>query len=1006
MGKDNIFNYKINTTVSGCPTSANLKYIFGENWKTSKYTYETLDKKGQTKNHKIDFNDLWHVLFTFDTVEKLKEFALEKLNLDEINANRFSKIILKKDYAALSLKAIKKILPFLENGLIYSHAVFVANLEQIVDKEIWDKPERRDDLLDKIKTQIDQHTFENNIAQVINGLIKTFRDKNERHTPLAEERYKVKLNLALKEFFGTQRWKEIEKGKNVFEGTFQLFLQNYRRKNGEGEFVVIKRIDEKVTDLLLGKNETGEVFCSDESRMKKLYHPSDIAMFKPQKIKDKNGVEVDGLGSPATPSVRNPMAMRSLFQLRKLVNTLITEGKVDRFTKVNIELARELNDSNKRIAIKRWQKVLEEERVDSVERIKEYYFAETGQEVEPTEDDILKYKFWKEQKHKCLYTGVENISISDFIGTGAKYEIEHTLPRSQSEDNSQMNKTLCDIDFNRMVKKNQLPSQLSNYDEILLRADHWKKEYEDLDREISRITRSVKAATTKEQKDRKIQQRHLLSFKRDYIKGKYDRLTTREIKPGFKNSQKVDIGIISKYARAYLGSYFAKVYSVKGEMTSEYRKAWGLQESYKDDYDNKFYKPKDRSNHVHHCIDAIVIAAMDKQKYDALAHAWASEEESKFHNANKKKYQSAKEILLKTKPWTTFTQDVKSISDEIFVVHNTPDKVKIQSKKKLRKRGVVQRNSKGEVIYQQGDTVRGSLHQDTFYGAIAQDINGQIERNSEGEIIPKYVVRKELNTLKVSDVEKIVDPEIRKIIQKAIEDKMIKKISGGLKVEKDVFIWQNKEKGIPLKKVRVYTPAVKNPLPNFKKHRDLSKQKYKQKFNVVNDENYCMAIYEGGNKNGKTIREFELVNMLQAGRYYRLKSRQSQDENLLIPIEKNGKKLKYVLKKGTLVLFYEKSVDDFWGLRKSEKVKRLYNIIGFEGDGRIQFRYHQTALQQSSKNKDELTIVKYMKDNKLKNSEINFINPLPWLRLTKGNFNFLVENYDFNISVTGNILKR
>ena len=90
----------------------------------------------------------------------------------------------------------------------------------------------------------------------------------------------------------------------------------------------------------------------------------------------------------------------------------------------------------------------------------------------------------------------------------------------------------------------------------------------------------------------------------------------KEIPQGFKNSQKVDIGVISKYARAYLKSYFNRVYSVKGEMTAEYRKIWGLQESFKNDFDRTEYKPKDRSNHAHHCIDAITIACMDKSKYD------------------------------------------------------------------------------------------------------------------------------------------------------------------------------------------------------------------------------------------------------------------------------------------------------------------------------------------------------------------------------------------------------
>jgi len=63
------------------------------------------------------------------------------------------------------------------------------------------------------------------------------------------------------------------------------------------------------------------------------------------------------LGSPRIDSVRNPMAMRSIFRLRKLVNRLLEEGKIDPDTEVHIEFARELNDANKRHAIAEFVKI-------------------------------------------------------------------------------------------------------------------------------------------------------------------------------------------------------------------------------------------------------------------------------------------------------------------------------------------------------------------------------------------------------------------------------------------------------------------------------------------------------------------------------------------------------------------------------------------------------------------------------------------------------------------------
>lgn len=49
----------------------------------------------------------------------------------------FSKIHLPSDYASLSLKAIRKILPYMKlYGMIYSHAVFMANLSSVIKFEI------------------------------------------------------------------------------------------------------------------------------------------------------------------------------------------------------------------------------------------------------------------------------------------------------------------------------------------------------------------------------------------------------------------------------------------------------------------------------------------------------------------------------------------------------------------------------------------------------------------------------------------------------------------------------------------------------------------------------------------------------------------------------------------------------------------------------------------------------------------------------------------------------
>ena len=49
---------------------------------------------------------------------------------------------------------------------------------------------------------------------------------------------------------------------------------------------------------------------------------------------------------------------------------------------------------------------------------------------------------------------------------------------------------------------------------ILERIQGWKDKYEDLDKQIRRI--STRGAASKDEKDSKIRRRHLLSLQRDY----------------------------------------------------------------------------------------------------------------------------------------------------------------------------------------------------------------------------------------------------------------------------------------------------------------------------------------------------------------------------------------------------------------------------------------------------------------------------------------------------------
>lgn len=258
-----LFNYPMDTSVSGCPVTTALKDVLGDNWIDSLCETYTL---AEGKSRLDVVNDIWHALYFYTDESKLSEFGKNRLQLNGEEAKKFCKISLPGDYASLSLKAICKILPYLRRGLIYSHAVFLGNLCEVMPQYIWNIDEMRNTAIDNIIHEM------------------TLIDSKDA-------------------------------------STFEVCIKDYLK----------------------------EQYHVSDDKLKKLYHPSMMEVYP--RVQRTNNHGVYQLGSPRIDSVRNPMAMRSMFRLRKLVNRLLQEGKIDPDTEIHIEFARELNDANKRNAI-------------------------------------------------------------------------------------------------------------------------------------------------------------------------------------------------------------------------------------------------------------------------------------------------------------------------------------------------------------------------------------------------------------------------------------------------------------------------------------------------------------------------------------------------------------------------------------------------------------------------------------------------------------------------------
>lgn len=853
------FNYRMDQGVCGCPTQTGLRDLFGDDWMSGIAQRYTCNKRqdGTPKTPEEMATDIWNVLFSFDNDDKVKEFGREKLQMTEEEAEKFAKIKLQQGYASLSLKAIRKILPFLRQGDIYTYAVFLAKVPDIVGRDVWE------------------------------------RDKEEIIADL-----KANIDVAAKEH---------------------------------------QRIDEVVKGYLENNFELRPGVLDD------LYHPSINDVYEDAKP-NKDGILQ--LGSPKTNAVRNPMAMRSLHQIRKVINQLLLEGVIDRSTEIHIEYARELNDANMRQAINSYQRDQKNERDAAADEIRKLYKEEKGIEIEPTDDDILKYQLWKEQERTCIYTG-KKIGIADFVGADPKFDIEHTIPQSVGGDSTRMNLTLCDAKFNREVKKAQLPSQLANHDAVLVRIKPWKDKIEELTQQIKKIR--THSGMDKGEKDSKIQKRNRLKIELDYWRGKYERFVMKDVPEGFARRQGAGIGLISRYAGLYLKSLFhdpanpdkRQIYIVKGPITAEFRKMWGVQEE---------YEKKSRDNHAHHCIDAIVIACIGKAEYDRLAFYYTQVEKG------------LKPVF--EKPWSTFTQDVKALADELLVVHDTPDNMPKHARRRVRISG------KG-VKMSQGDSARGRLHEETYYGAIKQD----------DEL--KYVIRRSLDGIKETDLDNIVDDVVRQKVKAAVSSKGFKEAMKGP-------IYMNEAKGIVIKKVRCYAKKVKNPL-TIRQQRDVSTKDYKRQFYVTNDSNYCLAIYEGMVK-GKLKRSYEIVDMLEASKYYK-ESNDTKKFYPIVPENKDGLVYKCLVKTGTQVILLQNPEEKLDLDNEKHLSKRLYHVAIIFKDGRLVLRNNKEARSAGELSKE--TQAGVYRDSDSYRSQI---------RISLSDFHALIEGYDYKFTPLGNII--
>ena len=202
-----------NPSVSTCPVIAGLMNVFAETWQnkfiedenriginwcglslhykikyvTKKENGKGLRKKGDKfipkeigEERVLHCEEIWHLLFDFlqtrDKEEELKRFCKDVLGWNDETTDQFADIGIQQGYGSLSYNAISKILPFLQQGYIYTTAVLYANLQQVLGDKYESHNGEAQRVITRTKREIDTIKEKFDLA-ILAGHVRRYCDE-------------------------------------------------------------------------------------------------------------------------------------------------------------------------------------------------------------------------------------------------------------------------------------------------------------------------------------------------------------------------------------------------------------------------------------------------------------------------------------------------------------------------------------------------------------------------------------------------------------------------------------------------------------------------------------------------------------------------------------------------------------------------------------------------------------------------------------------------------------
>lgn len=320
-------------------------------------------------------------------------------------------------------------------------------------------------------------------------------------------------------------------------------------------------------------------------------------------------------------SLKNPHLVNITFQVRKVLNELITAyGPID-------EIKAELSAN---IKLNKYQRYLYKLDQNRRKNLKKNYIELLGNQAENiTPLNLTKYELWEECKHTCPYTGA-HISLHDLFTD--KVQVVYIQPWQYSLNDSHWNKTLCVKSFSESIL------DLSPYEYF---KNHSPDQWENIVKRAARLFSNTKTFPSSYRKFKRFVKKH---NHRDPLKHQIE-----------------DTNIFSRHLKNYLSLGIKKVRVGPGHTTRIMIEKWRL---------HKIFKPEIYENpdldYRFHALLAYINANRTKAYIKLLI--------------SENKYQPSKKINDFPDPYPEFIDELEYHIHSILVTHKKTNKL-ISSRK-------------------------------------------------------------------------------------------------------------------------------------------------------------------------------------------------------------------------------------------------------------------------------------------------------------------------------------